>query len=80
MSNIYENFWKTIDSKSSLTQLQRYENKKSPEYIKKFISLGGGPKMGYTCEKFAKFYFKSLQNRKKGTNETGYDHIVNINN
>jgi len=74
--NIIEDFWKSI-SDSKPTQLQRYENMNSPEGIKKFIAIGGGPKMGTTLEKYARFKFKCLNNRNKGKNETGYDHVIN---
>jgi hypothetical protein len=71
-------FWKSISSKAKPTQLERYERRDSPECIKKFISLGGGPKMGTTLEQYARFRFKSLCKRKSGKSETGYDHLVTI--
>jgi hypothetical protein len=77
-SNTIEQFWKSINGTAKPTQLQRYEMKKSPEYIKKFIAIGGGPKMGTTLEQYARFKFKNLQKRSKGKNETGYDHLINI--
>ena len=77
-SNTIEQFWKSINGTAKPTQLQRYEMKKSPEYIKKFIAIGGGPKMGTTLEQYARFKVKNLQKRNKGKNETGYDHLINI--
>ena len=35
--------------------------------------------MGNTLEEFARFKFKSLQKRSKGVEQTGYDHIVTVN-
>jgi hypothetical protein len=57
-------------------QMQRYEAKNAPEYIKKFIAIGGGPKMGGTLEKYARFQFQNLKKRNAGKEETGYDHIL----
>ena len=74
-----DSFWKSISDNEKPTQLQRYEKMNSPEGIKKFIAIGGGPKMGTTLEKYARFKFKSLNKRNKGKNETGYDHLININ-
>lgn len=76
--NIYQQFWKDSIKKIGQTQLQRYQAKNSPEYILKFIEIGGGPRMGITMESFARFKFKSLKKRNKGKEETGYDHILNI--
>ena len=76
--NRIEKFWKSIEGANKLTQLQRYENKNSPEYIKKFIAIGGGPRMGVTLEKFARFHFSTLKPRGKGKAETGYDHKLTI--
>lgn len=73
-----DNFWKSVSEDEKPTQLQRYEKMNSPEGIKKFISIGGGPKMGTTLEKYARFKFKILNKRSKGKNETGYDHLINI--
>ena len=75
-----EEFWIKINknSKVKLTQLQRYEKKNSPEYIKKFIALGGGSKMGTILEQYARFHFKQLFPRNKGKDQTGYDHIIKI--
>jgi hypothetical protein len=76
---LLENFWTSIGSKTkSLTQLQRYEQKNSPDCIRRFIAIGGGVKMGTTLEKFARFKFKSLQKRGKGKKETGYDHQIKL--
>lgn len=71
-----DNFWKSPQGKEKPTQLQRYIQKKAPEGIKKFIAIGGGPKMGTTLEKFARFFFKSLEKRSKGKDQTGYDHKI----
>ena len=75
--NLYQEFWKVV-KKCDKTQLERYIERESPEYILKFISMGGGPRMGTTMENFARFKFKSLQKRSKGADQTGYDHIINI--
>lgn len=77
MATIIENFWNSVNKDIKPTQLQRYEEKLSPEYIRKFISLGGGPKMGTTLEKFARFKFKVLQIRGSGKN-TGFDHTFTV--
>jgi hypothetical protein len=73
-----DNFWKSISGKEKPTQLQRYEKKNAPEAIKKFIAIGGGPKMGTTLEQYARFRFKNLQKRNKGKEETGYDHLIKL--
>lgn len=74
-----ENFWKSISKKNTApTQLERYEKKNAPECIKKFIAIGGGPKMGITLEQYARFHFKKLHKRGKGKNETGYDHMIKL--
>ena len=73
-----DNFWQSISAKKKLTQLQRYEEKNSPDGIKKFIAIGGGPKMGTTLEQYARFRFKNLQKRSKGKDETGYDHLIKL--
>jgi hypothetical protein len=80
MSHITEidTFWKSISGKEKPTQLQRYEKKNAPEGIKKFIAIGGGPKMGTTLEQYARFRFKNLQKRGKGKQETGYDHMIKL--
>jgi len=72
-----ETFWTSLEGKKKKpTQLERYIAKKSPEYITKFIAIGGGPKMGTTLEEFARHRFKNLAKRKKGAAETGYDHLL----
>jgi hypothetical protein len=77
--NIYERFWKSIENKkTTINQLDRYKAKNAPDYIQKFIEIGGGAKMGVTLEEYARFNFKTLQKRKKGKEETGYDHISSI--
>ena len=75
-----EQFWKSIEgtAKKTLTQLERYTAAESPEYIKKFIAIGGGPKMGTTLEKYARFHFKTLAVRSKGKEQTGYDHLITV--
>ena len=73
------NFWKSVSGKVTPTQLQRYEQKGAPEGIKKFIAIGGGPKMGVTMEKYARFRFNGcLHKRGKGKEETGYDHLIKL--
>ncbi len=74
-----DNFWKSISGKEKPTQLQRYENKNAPDCIKKFIAIGGGPKMGTTLEKYARFRFKNLKERGKGKDNTGYDQKIKVN-
>ena len=76
--NEYNNFWKSIEGKDGKTQLVQYKKKKSPEYILKFIAIGGGSKMGTTLEQFARFRFKNLRKRDKGPDETGYDQILQV--
>lgn len=72
----YDLFWKNNnDMKPS--QIERYEAHKSPDGIKNFIRIGGGPKMGITLEKFARTEFSHLQKRDKGKN-TGYDHKISL--
>lgn len=72
-----ESFWKSMDKNvNKPNQMQRYEAKNAPEYIKKFIAIGGGPKMGGTLEKYARFHFQNLKKRNAGKEETGYDHIL----
>lgn len=77
MATIIENFWISVSKKVKPNQLQRYEENMSPDYIRKFIALGGGPKMGTTLEKFARFKFTTLQTRGGGKN-TGFDHTLNV--
>ena len=74
-----EDFWKSIEGTQKPRQLDRYIAKNSPPCIQKFIAIGGGPKMGTTLEQFARFHFKTLQKRKKGKNETGYDQVLKAN-
>ena len=72
-------FWKSESSnKNSLTQLQRYEKNNAPEEIQKFISLGGGAKMGTTLERYARFRFKNLKKREKGEGNTGHDQLIKL--
>ena len=71
-----DTFWKSISENEKMTQLQRYKHKNASEGIQKFIAIGGGPKMGTTLEKYARFHFKTLQKRSKGKDETGYDHLI----
>ena len=72
-----ELFWnKSKNDKKKLNQLERYQNKKSPECITNFIKIGGGPKMGVICEEFARHRFSVLKPRLKGKQQTGYDHII----
>ena len=78
MSHI-DAFWKSISSTQKLTQLQRYEQRKAPEGIKRFIAIGGGPKMGVIMEQYARFRFPLLQKRSKGDGQTGYDHLIKLN-
>ena len=73
-----DNFWKSMAGKEKPTQLQRYEKKNAPECIKRFIAIGGGPKMGTTLEQYARYKFKNLQKRSKGKDETGYDHLIKL--
>lgn len=69
-------FWEANDKKSAPTQLERYEAAGAPPEILKFIRMGGGPKMGSTCERFARHRFACLQKRSKGKDQTGYDHRI----
>lgn len=77
-----ENFWDWVykNNNIKITQLERYEKKNSPLYIKKFVSIGGGKKLGTILEQYASFHYKQLQKRHKGKEETGYDHIIKIDN
>jgi hypothetical protein len=72
----YEAFWKLMEGKQTPTQLQRYIANGSPEYIQKFIAIGGGSRMGTTMEEFGRHTFKSLRDREKGRGQTGYDHRI----
>ena len=78
--HIAAQFWKSLEggAKRTLTQLERYTAAAAPEYILKFIAIGGGPKMGTTLEQYARFHFKSLQKRSKGKEQTGYDHLITV--
>jgi hypothetical protein len=73
-----DSFWKIMEGTAKPSRLQEYEQHNSPEGIKKFIALGGGPKMGTTLEQYARFRFKNLEKRDKGKEETGYDHIIKV--
>lgn len=73
--NCYEVFWANT-KKCKMSQLDRYKLKDAPAYICKFIELGGGTKMGTTCEEFARFKFPVLQKRKSGAHQSGYDHLL----
>jgi len=77
MAAIIEQFWNSGRSSMKLTQLQRYQQRGSPECIQRFIQLGGGPRMGITLEEFARFRFKTLQKRGAGKN-TGFDHTFTV--
>lgn len=77
--NKIECFWKSIETKKKKKrQIDYYLLNNSPEFILKFIRLGGGPRLGVLCEEFARFSFKNLLKRNKGKTETGYDHILKI--
>lgn len=69
-----DSYWElTIRDAKKRTQLERYEAAKSAESILKIIRLGGGPAMGTTMEKIARYSFKDdLLPRAKGA--TGHDH------
>lgn len=77
MTAVIENFWKSNNKKSKPTQLQRYEQNDSPECVRKFIAIGGGPRMGVTLEEFARFKFDILKTRGGGEN-TGFDHTFTV--
>ena len=74
--NNYELFWENQGS-GKPTQVERYEQHHAPDYILRFIRIGGGPRMGTTLEQFARFEFSCLQKRAKGKN-TGYDHKITL--
>jgi hypothetical protein len=76
MSTKYDMFWEK-NGDGNPSQTERYENHNSPDGILKFIRIGGGPKMGTTLEKYARFEFSCLQKRDKGKN-TGYDHKISL--
>jgi hypothetical protein len=70
-----QRFWADASLKHIPSQLERYIAAGAPDYIQKFIAMGGGQKMGTTCEKFARFRFPTpLKPRAKGKDQTGYDH------
>jgi len=74
--NKYEIFWDN-DRDRKPSQVERYEEHNSPEYILRFIRIGGGPRMGTILEQFARYEFSCLQIRDKGKN-TGYDHKITL--
>jgi hypothetical protein len=74
--NKYEIFWDN-HGHGKPSQTERYETQHSPDYILRFIRIGGGPKMGTTLESYARFEFNCLQKRDKGKN-TGYDHKITL--
>lgn len=76
MSSYTDTFWSIEGLKHKPSQLERYVAKGSPDSIVRFIALGGGPKMGTTCESFARHRFSVLKKRAKGSTETGYDHLL----
>jgi hypothetical protein len=75
-----DSFWSSSDAKKKKkTQLERYEEAHAPDGIMKIIRLGGGPAMGTTMEKIARYSFdRVLLKRSKGKGETGYDHLCTI--
>jgi hypothetical protein len=76
IKNKYEIFWENQGS-TKPSQAERYEKHNSPEYILRFIRIGGGPRMGTILEQFARSEFPHLQKRAKGKN-TGYDHKITL--
>jgi len=76
MTAIVDTFWSSHAEKVTPTQLERYVAKGAPAGIQRFIAIGGGVKMGTTMEAFARHQFNSLQKRKKGKDQTGYDHLI----
>lgn len=72
--NKYEIFWDN-HGYGKPSQTERYEKQNSPDWILRFIRIGGGPKMGTTLESYARFELSCLQKRDKGKN-TGYDHKI----
>jgi hypothetical protein len=76
IKNKYEIFWENQGS-TKPSQKERYEKHNSPEYILRFIRIGGGPRMGTILEDFARSEFPDLQKRAKGKN-TGYDHKITL--
>jgi hypothetical protein len=68
-------FWQKTALTLKPSQLERYVAAGAPDYIQKFIAMGGGQKMGTTCEKFARHRFSTaLKPRAAGAGQTGYDH------
>ena len=78
MKTIAELFWEARKRNTKLTQFERYEAAGSPESIKRFIAIGGGPKMGVTMEEYARFQFPRLKKRLPGKDQTGYDHVFRV--
>lgn len=77
--NIYQQFWDSLSDESTrVSQLERYKQKGSPDYIIKFIKMGGGATMGSILEKFARFQFQCLKKRLSGEEQSGYDHRIEI--
>jgi hypothetical protein len=74
--NKYEIFWDN-HGHGKPSQTERYETQNSPNWILRFIRIGGGPKMGTTLESYARFEFNCLQKRDSGKN-TGYDHKITL--
>lgn len=70
-------FWATMPQSKRLSQRELYISKQSPERIVKFIDKNNGK--GIAAEKLARCRFTSLGERKKGKEQTGYDHIINVN-
>jgi hypothetical protein len=60
-----QGFWDTFKESDKPTQKRRYEEKNSPDYIMKFINIGGGGRMGVTLEHYARFHFSDLKKRDK---------------
>jgi len=63
-------FIASLTRPSKTTQLERYQNMRSPQEIVTIIAFGGGPKMGSYMEQFARFNFPSLDTRT----DSGHDH------
>jgi hypothetical protein len=57
VKNKYEIFWDNHGN-GKPSQTERYEKQNSPEYILRFIRIGGGPKMGTTLESYARFAYE----------------------
>lgn len=73
-ANWIQAFWDANSESLSPSQMERYVAAGAPDYILRFIAMGGGQKMGTTCEKLARHRFTSLKKRAKGKDQTGYDH------